>query len=217
MFIYKITNKINGKVYVGQTTQTVELRWKQHCKSNSTCSILSSAIKKYNKDNFIVEQIDIAETIEELNIKETYWIGHYDSFGKNGYNLTSGGENFIRSDITKAKMRKPRPEEVKQKMRKPKSEEHRKNISKGKMVLKRDPFSEECRSRMSTSHEGQKNIMYGKIGYGAKKVKCLNNEKIYASIAAAARDLNLFSQSISSVLNKKYSHTKGFVFQYVEE
>ena len=97
--IYKHTNKINGKVYIGQTCQKPEERW---------CNGLGykhnryfyAAIKKYNWNGFIHEIIeDNIQTKEEANNREIYWISVFDSY-YNGYNLTLGGdnrENFCRS------------------------------------------------------------------------------------------------------------------------
>ena len=98
MYIYKITNKINNKLYIGQTSKSIEYRYKLHIANSKKKSIrkkqpIDAAIYKYGVENFIVEQIDIASTKEELSFKEKYWISFYDSTNKNkGYNLTSGGE-----------------------------------------------------------------------------------------------------------------------------
>ena len=56
-FIYKITNKVNNKVYIGQTSRSLEIRWREH-KSRAGCyytSHLYSAMNKYGVDNFIFE------------------------------------------------------------------------------------------------------------------------------------------------------------------
>ena len=58
MYIYKITNKINKKIYIGQTTRSIEERWKGHCKPSMTArSLISRAIQKYGKENFIIEHV----------------------------------------------------------------------------------------------------------------------------------------------------------------
>ena len=104
MIVYKVTNRINGKVYIGQTVQTLEQRWKQHCCKSSGCKALHLAIEKYGSENFTVEQIDVACDREELNQKEQYWIQHYNSLSPNGYNLTAGGDGcpgYAHSDETK--------------------------------------------------------------------------------------------------------------------
>lgn len=95
MIIYKITNKINGMVYIGCTNRTLEARWKQHCrdvKSKHACFKLQKAIAEFSAENFIVEQIDVAATKEEANEKEVYWIKFYDATEK-GYNTSPGGKN----------------------------------------------------------------------------------------------------------------------------
>lgn len=94
MIIYKSTNKITGKIYIGQTTQTLEKRIKSHIiesrMENNRPFLLS--INKYGSDNFTFEIIDTANSIDELNDKEIYWIDFYNSVSPNGYNITGGGQ-----------------------------------------------------------------------------------------------------------------------------
>ena len=90
--IYKIQNKQNGKIYIGQSND-VERRIKEHCSSSRYLQSripVDKAIHKYGKDNFTYEIIEEC-TVEELNDKETYWILYYDCV-KNGYNCNIGGE-----------------------------------------------------------------------------------------------------------------------------
>ena len=92
--IYKITNLVNNKVYIGQTRQKLKRRFKQHInKANANIyhNKFHNAIRKYGKDNFSIEQIDEGNSQEELSQKEIYWIKHYNSMNE-GYNSTSGGE-----------------------------------------------------------------------------------------------------------------------------
>lgn len=101
MFIYKITNKENGKCYVGQSINPVSDRWKRHCNdalNNVLDTHFARAIRLYGPDNFIVETIDTASNQEELTAKEHYWIQYYDCVA-NGYNETdaifkSGGNTY---------------------------------------------------------------------------------------------------------------------------
>lgn len=73
--VYKITNLIDKKIYVGQTTEALSQRFRRHCgyqlKDNSR---LHKAIKIYGKDNFVIEMLDTATDQDELNEKEYYWI-----------------------------------------------------------------------------------------------------------------------------------------------
>ena len=104
MIIYKIQNKINGKIYIGQTVGTLEHRMSQHKANGKKISVIGNAIHKYGWDNFDVEVIDEAETIEELNRKEIYWIGYYKSLSPNGYNLELGGRNALPEEETRKKI-----------------------------------------------------------------------------------------------------------------
>lgn len=93
MIIYKIQNKINGKIYIGQTIKPLNQRISQHKSNSKNKSVIGNAIKKYGWDNFDAEIIDTATNIEELNRKEIYWIGYYKSLVPNGYNIEIGGKN----------------------------------------------------------------------------------------------------------------------------
>lgn len=97
-FIYKITNKINGKSYIGQTIQDVKERFYQHCATKCNQAVLNmvihKAINKYGKSNFTIEVIEEVESTN-LNDRERYWIRYYDSYN-NGYNSTEGGQDRIK-------------------------------------------------------------------------------------------------------------------------
>lgn len=102
-YIYKITNKINNKCYIGKTLKTIEERWKEHCKDYLRRSEekrpLYSAMKKYGIKNFEIKEIEqCSENI--VNEREKYWIEYYGSF-KNGYNATLGGDGkaYIDRDL----------------------------------------------------------------------------------------------------------------------
>ena len=94
-FIYKITNIINGKFYIGQTIQNVKERFYQHCATKCSKAVsnmaIHRAIKKYGKSNFTVEVIEEIDSAN-LNDRERYWIKYYNSYN-NGYNSTKGGQD----------------------------------------------------------------------------------------------------------------------------
>lgn len=107
LIIYKATNKINGKVYIGQTTNSLEHRKNQHLRETNSrrkdYGIFHDAIKEYGFDAFTFQAIDTAESLDELDEKERYWISYYksDNF-KYGYNQDSGGrKGGTKSDKTK--------------------------------------------------------------------------------------------------------------------
>lgn len=94
--IYKITNLLNGKCYIGQTiAKNPILRWRAHC-SKKVNSAIHLAIVKYGKNNFKFEIIEQNKTIEELNLLEQFYIKKYDTMSPNGYNLDIGGRNCLK-------------------------------------------------------------------------------------------------------------------------
>lgn len=91
MWIYKITNIQNNKVYIGQTIRPIKNRFNRHINdaiNNIIDTHFARAIRKYGKENFIIEEIDNAQTQDELNQKEQYWIQYYNSV-EEGYNETN--------------------------------------------------------------------------------------------------------------------------------
>ena len=90
MWIYKITNIQNNKVYIGQTIRPIEKRFNRHINdalNNILDTHFARAIRKYGKENFQIEVIDKANNQNELNKKEQYWIQYYNSI-EEGYNET---------------------------------------------------------------------------------------------------------------------------------
>lgn len=91
-FIYKITNKLNNHNYIGQTTTSIENRFRQHCRSADENNHFHNALSKYGKDNFYVELIEECDD-DKLNNREIYWIELYKNKGEAQYNTAGGGYN----------------------------------------------------------------------------------------------------------------------------
>ena len=101
MIIYLITNKINNKKYVGQTTKSLAERWQNHIgksRSGTVSQPIARAIKKYGKINFSIEKIAEANTKEELNTLEEKLIRELGTLVPDGYNIAPGGDNREISD-----------------------------------------------------------------------------------------------------------------------
>jgi group I intron endonuclease len=92
MIIYKIENKINGKIYIGQTKKDLYERISNHLKPSNRASRIGNALRKYGLQSFNISIIDETDLKEILNEKERYWIKFYDCKSPNGYNFTDGGE-----------------------------------------------------------------------------------------------------------------------------
>jgi group I intron endonuclease len=147
--IYRITNTITKKVYIGQTKSDLRKRWWMHiaaANANSQCYI-HRAMRKYGIENFVIEQVDFAKFRSELNIKEDEWVVRENSMAPNGYNLIAGGRAHGISDETRQKLRDAN-------LGKKPSEETRKKLSiagKG-----RPAPSEETRKKLSIAKKGRK-------------------------------------------------------------
>ena len=92
-YIYKITNKVNNKVYIGQTSKTVEERFAAHLRNaaNKINRYLYDAMNHYGYENFIVEQLEVCKK-SLLDEREIYWINFYNANNPDyGYNMTIGG------------------------------------------------------------------------------------------------------------------------------
>lgn len=209
--IYYIKNTINGKSYIGQTTENnPNRRIKRHfnCK-NSGCKYLQRSIKKYGKKNFKVSIIYTSFDQEDLNKQEKYFIKLFKTLSPNGYNLKKGGEQGGKlTQITKDKIGKkiklwysknPHPFKGKKFTKK-----HIENLSKV-----RKGFTSEARRK---AHKET----CKKLSIPIQAIEIKTN-KIYTfeSIAQCAKVLDLCSANISRVLNGKQNRTqhKGYKFK----
>lgn len=144
--VYKITNIVNQKVYIGQSV-SIQSRWKEHINSlrrgASRCTLLQRAWNKYGEESFVFEVLELCspDMLDEIEIS---YILFYDSCN-NGYNIEQGGnKNKHLSDDTKKKIR----------------EAHL-----GKKM------SDETIKRMSEARIGNKNPMYGKTHSSKARLK----------------------------------------------
>ena len=150
MVIYGVKNLVNNKWYIGQTVKTLRKRMSDHISSKDNL-YFHKAIRKYGKEKFQWEILHETDDLDDLNKSEIFYIQYYDSLVPNGYNLTTGGENYICSDETKRKMSESKKglqysEEHKRKM----SESKKGCISNRKGCI----LSEETKNKMSESKKG---------------------------------------------------------------
>ena len=103
--IYCITNKVNGKRYIGQTTMPLYKRWHAHKKATGRCVSISAAIRKYGADAFEIVEIDRANSREELDALEIAHIAAANTLDPSfGYNLRPGGMSATFSAETRSIM-----------------------------------------------------------------------------------------------------------------
>jgi len=225
--IYKHTNKINGKSYIGLTTRSMEERLKQHLKSaeNGDKFKFQRAIRKYGIENFSSEIIEnniplysiISEKINILSKREIYWINYYDTYN-NGYNMTKGGEGTTGVKYTEERRQKV----IKSNTNRIISEETKLKISKARKGTK---LSEETIKKITAIHKGKKISEETKLkmSNSSKDRKIIdifnsNNEIIYTStknFKKFCKEKNLPSGLANSYRNNGRPY-KGFKYkQYI--
>lgn len=193
LVIYKVTNLANGKCYIGQTTRSLEQRWKEHCSSRNPCTYLHSAIEKYGKNNFKVEEIDVALSQEELDAKERKYIAYYNTLAPHGYNLETGGTNG--KTISETTRRKQ-------------SESH-KGKPPGNAKQKR---TKEWVKHMSDAKKGEKHPLFGKPHPHRLPVICVETGVVYDSFKTAQLETKI--RHINEVCRGKRKLAGGYHWSY---
>lgn len=170
-YIYKITCLVTNKVYIGQTSETLDKRFKRHIRIALSGSgyYLHSAIRKYGPENFVIEELGsfVAENKQELKVildeAEKDFIKKFDSFEK-GYNLTMGGEGGLGRSLTEETKEKIAKAHLGKKM----SESHLRNLRKAmanlseesRAILRNNKLgthaTEETKEKLRKSHLGKK-------------------------------------------------------------
>lgn len=222
--VYKITNKVNKKIYIGITNQGINTRWYKHCseaKKGSTAS-LHRAILKYGKSNFQIEIIEVIENkdYDHLKEREMYWINKFDSYNRDkGYNLTLGGDGTFgrfHSDETKDKIRRKAigrevSDETKAKM----SESHQNREYDHDEMSKRAQKGNEIRwadqqqhDKASVNNPNNKTILQYDLD--------MNLIAKYRSVSEAAKAVGGIRQNISKCANGILKTSAGFVWKFTE-
>lgn len=204
ILIYKITNKINGKIYIGQTTRTLDERISEH-KRHRQC-IVGRAFSKYGEENLLVEVIDYATNIDELNAKEIKWIEFYNCIIPYGYNQCVGGKNTIGFHHR---------EESKRKMSELKKQSYlgigNPFFGKTHSDEQRAKWKEE---RKTTHKEYMQKAQKASIESIKVKVINLDTNEVFNSIKEAAESCGTKSTHISRVCRGGRFHTGGYRWAY---
>ena len=210
MIIYRITNKVNGMQYVGQTVRKLEERFAEHCRKKQ--GYLGRAIQKYGKENFDIEVLDSSLIIDDLNAKEIYWIEKSGCKFPNGYNLASGGNSI---------MGYKHSEESKKKMSMVKR-------SKGSAVGEKNHFygkkhTEETKKKLREAWASGRRVLteeHKEVLRKAHVTKCVRNittGEVFTSIKSAAEKYDIKPTHISRVCRGRRKRTGGFEWEYYIE
>ena len=161
-YIYKITDTLNNKIYIGQTGKP-DYRWYQHrsyAKGDKPQQYIHRAMAKYGIDNFTFDIIATCQSQENVDEVESILIQQYNSQDKQfGYNIKSGGNNAPHAEETKEKQRQATIKQIAEKGHPAAgrivSQETRDLIRKIRLENPVE-YTEEVRQRMSESHKGVK-------------------------------------------------------------
>lgn len=209
MEIYCITNLINGKQYVGQTIQTLKVRFAEHCRKDK--GYIGHAIQKHGKENFIIELLDTAQDINELNEKEIYWIARLNTVQPQGYNLCYGGGVTIGY---KHKLQSRRLMSVTKKRNK--VMQGKNNHFYGKN------HTEESRAKMSAKWQTGERVMTEehkekmRRAHFTRKVRNVTTGEVFDSVKQASEKHNLKDTHITRVCKGKRKSTGGYKWEYVQ-
>jgi group I intron endonuclease len=152
MYIYKTTNLVNGKIYIGLSTKSVEESQSYY----GSGALIKEAIRKYGKSNFAKEILEQNVTSrEDLIGLEKYWIAHHKSNNREiGYNLTHGGDGTGGLEFTKE-----RREKIGNANRKPKTgkalESSKNNMAIARSKVTNFSKSDTTRARISLAIKGR--------------------------------------------------------------
>jgi group I intron endonuclease len=204
MIIYKVTNKINNKVYIGQTIRSLKKRIYQHYykyELNSDTHF-HRALRYYPKEVFEWIVIYKAHSIQELNEKEEYFIKLFDSTNSDkGYNISLGGNNRSVAESTKEKLK------ILSTGRHCISINGKNNIRKS---ATNRIYTEKMRQNMSQSHQGNKNAE--KYNYTLIDVNGIKYENInHIGLFCKNHNIN-YNGLLNSFLHntKKYNYYKNW-------
>lgn len=224
MHIYKTTNLLNGKIYIGQTSKDLNTNYLGSGK------IIMKAIKKYGKSNFKREILEECGSKEQMNNREKYWIQHFNSINRNiGYNVSIGGEGGNLGDEVNKKI----SESLKGKIIVKDTEGNKFSIDKdderfksGELVgIRKDvpapnkgiPMSNEQKEKMKVpkTEAHKEKLSKSKKGKCLKPIICLNNGITYCGSKEVAEILGLTVPNIVAVLKGRANKTKGYSFKYL--
>lgn len=204
--IYKISNDINDKVYIGQTTNLLKKRWYDHCYSanhprQDNDNVLYRAMRKYGVNHFSISVIEEVEN-NLLNEREIYWISQYNSYNPNGYNSTLGGDGHTQYDHSEIL-------------------NYYLTVARHNATKTAEHF--ECSIQTVSKIVGSAGLdgTIGRflVGQGIYKIDPVTGEIVdyYDSVGLAAKEEGYNSNSISGVLAKKFKTYKGYVWIYKDK
>lgn len=214
-YIYKISNDINNKVYIGKTNLSIEQRFIEHCKDAQRIDKenrpLYKAMKKYGINHFFIDIIEECST-EEASLREQYWIGFFNSYAV-GYNATLGGDGklqFNHAEIAEHLKKHPYPVDIARQF----------NCSQDLIYIIANEY------HIKTFNKGQNNVQHKRQVFQYDKItkqyiqsfesvalaaEWLKQQQIISTVNSGVRS------HIADVANGKRKTAYGFIWKYNNE
>ena len=217
--VYQHKNKINGKVYIGITSQKPEQRWRNG-EGYKSSPHFYSAIQKYGWDNFEHNILFVELTKEQACLKEQELIKEFNSMNREyGYNSTSGGDIFVMNEETKQKISQALMGNQNN-LGHSCSEEKKKKISeaqKGREFTEehKQKLSEAAKNRHVPCSEEKKQTLKEKSH--KKPVYCEELDKVFESVQECGRQLGIPATSITKLCNGRGKTLKGYHLRYYND
>ena len=217
--VYQHKNKINGKVYIGITSQKPEQRWRNG-EGYKSSPHFYSAIQKYGWDNFEHNILFIELTKEQACLKEQELIKEFNSMNREyGYNSTSGGDIFVMNEETKQKISQALMGNQNN-LGHSCSEEKKKKISeaqKGREFTEehKQKLSEAAKNRHVPCSEEKKQTLKEKSH--KKPVYCEELNKVFESVQECGRQLGIPATNITKLCNGRGKTLKGYHLRYYND
>lgn len=224
--IYRITNKINGKFYIGQSVD-INRRFMEHKAPHGKMTSIKLAIKKYGKENFLFEVIEECN-IEDLDAREIYWIARLQpqynrdegGRGSRGHHVSDDLRNYL-SERNKQfwdNLSETEKESICARLTGPPnghtvSEETRAKLRAANLGKVQ---SAETVDRRCDTMKKKKAAGYVQTNAGhKKKVRCIETNQIFESVKSTGESLSVHPSCITGVLKGRYKTCKGKHFEYV--
>lgn len=189
--IYKITDATNGKLYIGQTSLTIEQRLRAHfsrARNDLTRkNALVQAMREKSRAEFKIEPLEVCPDRDMADERERYWIAHFNSRIPNGYNQTRGGDNHGLS-----------------------REEFQQRVSGQNHWTTRQSFTEETRAKMSVAQ-------YGANSNNHRACMCIETGETFPYVKAVERKYGFSASHIHSVCKGVRKRCGGYHWKYIQD
>ena len=225
-YTYMVTNKLNGKVYIGSHCWDGEGLDPNYYGSGIA---ITAAVRKYGKENFQVEVLYYYDTIEECRADEERILTEYDVKNcPHSYNIKNSAIGWTSEELTG----RTHTEDAKKKMSEAKTGTHHTAETRNKMsqAHKGKTHTENTRKKMSQAKKGEKHPFYGRTlseehrnkisqALGGKPFAAIKDGKvkIFTSQAECSRVLGLNKGHINNCLKGRLKSTGGYTFKYIEQ